>query len=91
MDRSNLAALAAHTDAVDREVQRIESGHHAFSHRRLCELVHVRDALVRRHNDALSHLRLGRRRTRSHRDTIRSSFQAQRMVMTKSGTNAVVI
>ena len=41
----------------------LERGHHAFGHRRRHELVRVRDAFVRRPDDALSHLRLGRRRT----------------------------
>ena len=40
----------------------LECGHHAFGHRHGHELVGVRDALVGRHDNALSHLRFGRRR-----------------------------
>jgi hypothetical protein len=41
----------------------LQLGHHAFGHRHRHELVRVRDAFLRRPDDALSHLRLGRRRT----------------------------
>lgn len=41
----------------------LERGHHAFGHRHRHELMRVGDAFVRRPDDPLSHLGLGRWRT----------------------------
>ena len=54
----------------------LERGDHAFGHRQRHELVRVRDAFMRRSDDALSHLRLGCRRTRRRREAIRRSIQS---------------
>ena len=85
--------MPGHADAANAEVQHEESDrmkplerrHHALGHRRRHELVRVRNAFVRRPDDALSHRRFGRRRARSDA----ASRATQRRLAAPVGANAV--
>lgn len=55
--------VRAEASCYERSGPTLMRGHHSFSHRRRHELVRVCDAFMRRPDDALCHLRLGRRCT----------------------------